>query len=118
MMMSRITIDLKKRANSDNVHFGRSTDPMVVDGDGPYRSSYQLSHIQFRDPREYTQRGNPGDSDTVVDIDGTAPVSPSRGVSIDGTLKPTRDSGGDWGSRVSYPPSESSARIASRRALN
>lgn len=93
MMMSRITIDLKKRAN-DHVHYGVSSDPMVADEGGPYRHSYQLSRIRFRDPRESGRGGHSGDSDTVVDIEA-APVPRSREVSTDETLRPSRNSGGD-----------------------
>lgn len=45
-MMSRITIDLKKRAK-DHIHYDLSRHPTVVDEDGPY--CYQMSHIRFRD---------------------------------------------------------------------
>ena len=88
--MSRITIDLKKRANADErVHYGRSSDPMMTDDGGPYPYPYQLSSMRFRDPREYSQRGNPRDSDTVAEMD-------TAEITTDETSRPaSRDSDGD-----------------------
>jgi len=44
-MMSRITIDLRKRGKED-IHYNLSGRPMG-DGEGPY--CYQLSRVRFRD---------------------------------------------------------------------
>lgn len=94
-MMSRITIDLKKRAE-DNIHYDLSRHPAVADEDGPY--CYQLSHIRFRDmitggkrmpkniriPRESTRKQDLGDSDTPPDAEMILIV---RGAIADETLK-------------------------------
>lgn len=73
--MSRITIDLKKRAREPVVHGDPQTDPT---GDGaPHR--YQLSHIRYRDPCEFTWRQNPDDPETATDP-GTIPGTPTRPV--------------------------------------
>lgn len=95
--MSRITIDLKKRANTDErVHYGLSSDPTMADEGGRHTYPYQLSSMRFRDPREYTQRRNPGDSDTVADMD-------TAEVTADETSRPTsRGSDGDKRPRISH----------------
>ena len=67
-MMSRITIDLKKRAK-EHIHDDISRSPVVVYQDGP--SSYQLSRIQFRDPCDSGWKQNSGGSGTVADTDMT-----------------------------------------------
>ena len=87
--MSRITLDLKKRAN-EHIHYGFSTGPMVVDEGGRYRYPPQLSHIRFRDPVESEQRGNSGD----FDIDMAPHVSLSWEVTIDETFRSTKNPGG------------------------
>lgn len=95
--MSRITIDLKKRAK-DHVHYNPSRHrPAVVDENAPY--CYQMSHIRFRDiitggktmvpkntgvPREPTCKGNSSSSDTVSDA-GTVLII--QGATADETLK-------------------------------
>ena len=97
-MMSRITIDLKKRAKG-HIHYDLSRHPVVVDEDGPY--CYQLSHIRFRDmitgrksvpkntrvPREPTWKHSSDSSDTTSDA-GTILII--RGATADETLKQTR----------------------------
>ena len=88
--MSRITLDLKKRA-SEHIHYGFSMDPMVVDEGGPYRYPPQLSRIRFRDPVVSGRKGNSGD----FDVDMVPPVSPSQEVTADSeTFRPTRNPGG------------------------
>jgi hypothetical protein len=95
MMMSRITIDLKKRASS-SAHYGRSNDPMVADEGGPYQHTYQMASMQFRDPRETTRGGNTGDTETVTDTETAVPVSSqNQGATIDEILRPTRNPDGD-----------------------
>ena len=88
-MMSRITLDLKKRA-SENIHYGISTGPMTAEDRGPYRYPPQLSRIQFQDPLESARRGDSGD----FDIDMTPLVSPSREVATDEIFRPTRNTVG------------------------
>ena len=89
MMMSRITLDLKKRA-SEHIHYGFSTDPMVVDEGRPYRYPPQLSRMRFRDPVESGRRESSGD----FDIDMAPRVSSSREVAVDETFRQTKSSGG------------------------
>jgi hypothetical protein len=45
--MSRVTIDLKKRAKEHTVHYNLSRPGVVETEESPY--CYQLSHIRFRD---------------------------------------------------------------------
>jgi len=98
-MMSRITIDLKKRAE-DHIHYDLSGRPVVVDEDGPY--CYQLSRIRFRDmitggkrmpknirvPRESTRKQNLGDSGTPPNAGMILII---RGATVEETLKQTRN---------------------------
>ena len=77
MMMSRITIDLKKRAREPVVHGDLATDPT---GDGGTHR-YQLSHIRYRDPCEFTWRQNPGDCEIATGA-STIPNTPSRAVTV------------------------------------
>ena len=96
--MSRITIDLKKRAK-EHIHYDLSRRPVAEDEDGPY--CYQMSHMRFRDivtggrstprtvgvprPYEFARKWNSDGSDTVA---GARTIIIGRGVSTDETLKP------------------------------
>lgn len=75
--MSRITIDLKKRAE-DSTYYDLSKQRAVTNEDIPY--CYQLSDIRFRDiitrgksmprtvrvPREFARKRNSGDFDAAA----------------------------------------------------
>jgi len=80
-MMSRITLDLKKRGK-EHIHYNLSRNPMVGDGEGPY--CYQMSPLRFRDiitggksmPRSI---GIPRESTWKPSLRGSGAAVPVRG---------------------------------------
>lgn len=96
--MSRITIDLKKRAE-DRTYYDISKQRAVANEDIPY--CYQLSDIRFRDiitrgksmpktvraPREFARKQNPEDFDAAANT--SAVIIIARKATVDETFGPT-----------------------------
>ncbi|KAF9651652.1 hypothetical protein BDM02DRAFT_3184398 [Thelephora ganbajun] len=99
-MMSRITIDLKKRAQ-EHIYYNLPRHAVVGNEDGPY--CYQLSHIRFRDiitgwkstPRNIRM---PHRSAWKWSLGNLDMVSIAREVTVDEISEPIRDQDGDPGS--------------------
>jgi len=102
-MMSRITIDLKKRAE-DHTHYDLSKQRAAANEDIPY--CYQLSDIRFRDiitrgksmprtvrvPREFARKRNSDDSDAAADASTIIVIA--RKAAVDEAPRPTSDPDG------------------------